>query len=131
MESVRVRGSCFAETGVSRGKVQLVGTHPILWHNGMVGGSASYLGIVPEFEIGAVVLTNTSRSVDAVGVKILSEVLKIERARTKSLQTLKKPSVRCVFEHGFGAMLANCCTLDIPRAGDQDFDSGLRTLAEM
>jgi CubicO group peptidase (beta-lactamase class C family) len=55
-----------------------VGSHPVLWHNGMVGGSASYLGIVPEFEIGAVVLTNTARSVDAIGVKILSELVKLK-----------------------------------------------------
>jgi CubicO group peptidase (beta-lactamase class C family) len=52
-----------------------VGTHPMLWHNGMVGGSASYLGIVPEFEIGVVVLTNTAKSVDAIGVKILREMV--------------------------------------------------------
>jgi CubicO group peptidase (beta-lactamase class C family) len=56
----------------------LGGLHPILWHNGMVGGSASYLGIVPEMEIGVVVLTNTAKSVDAIGVKILSEMVKLK-----------------------------------------------------
>ncbi len=44
----------------------------------MVGGSASYLGIVPEAEIGVVVLTNTMKSVDAIGVNILSELLKLK-----------------------------------------------------
>jgi hypothetical protein len=52
-----------------------VGSHPVLWHNGIVGGSASYLGIVQEFEIGAVVLTNTANSVDAIGVEILSTMV--------------------------------------------------------
>jgi CubicO group peptidase (beta-lactamase class C family) len=55
-----------------------VGTHPMLWHNGMVGGSASFLGIVEELEIGVVVLTNTAKSVDAIGVKILSELVKLK-----------------------------------------------------
>ncbi len=55
-----------------------VSEHPLLWHNGMVGGSASYLGIVPEAEIGVVVLTNTMKSVDAIGVNILSELLKLK-----------------------------------------------------
>ncbi len=55
-----------------------VGGHPMLWHNGMVGGAASFLGIVPELEIGVVVLTNTAKSVDAIGVKILSELVKLK-----------------------------------------------------
>jgi CubicO group peptidase (beta-lactamase class C family) len=54
-----------------------IGTHSMLWHNGMVGGSASFLGIVPELELGVVVLTNTAKSVDAIGVKILSELVKL------------------------------------------------------
>jgi CubicO group peptidase (beta-lactamase class C family) len=60
------------------GHSSAVGAHPILWHNGMVGGSASYLGIAPEIEIGVVVLTNTAKSVDAIGVRILSEMVKLK-----------------------------------------------------
>jgi hypothetical protein len=56
-----------------------VGSHPVLCHNGMVGGSASYLGIVQDFEIGAVVLTNTAKSVDAIGVKILSNMVNLKK----------------------------------------------------
>jgi hypothetical protein len=56
-----------------------VGSHPVLWHNGMVGCSASYLGIVQEFEIRAVVLTNTAKSVDTTGVKIMSEIVNINK----------------------------------------------------
>jgi CubicO group peptidase (beta-lactamase class C family) len=55
-----------------------VGSHPVLWHNGMTGGSASYLGIVPDLEMGVVVLANTAKSVDAIGVKILSELVKLK-----------------------------------------------------
>jgi hypothetical protein len=50
----------------------------MLWHNGMVGGSASFLGIVEAFDIGVVVLTNTAKQVDAIGVKILSELVKLK-----------------------------------------------------
>src|SRR5262249_25449490 len=67
----------FVETLRSDGRLgwqrSAVGSHPVLWHNGMVGGSASFLGIVQELGIGVVVLTNTAKSVDAIGVKILSE----------------------------------------------------------
>jgi CubicO group peptidase (beta-lactamase class C family) len=55
-----------------------VGSHSMLWHNGMVGGSASFLGIVEAFDIGVVVLTNTAKQVDAIGVKILSELVKLK-----------------------------------------------------
>lgn len=54
-----------------------IGAHPVLWHNGMVGGSASYLGIVEPLGVGVVVLTNTAKSVDAVGMKILSELARL------------------------------------------------------
>lgn len=56
----------------------VIGSHPVLWHNGRVGGSASYLGIVPGLEIGVVVLTNTAKSVDTIGVKILSKIVKLK-----------------------------------------------------
>ena len=57
-----------------------IGAHPVLWHNGMVGGSASYLGIVEPLGVGVVVLTNTARSVDPLGVKILAELVRIKEA---------------------------------------------------
>ncbi len=40
----------------------------MLWHDRKVGGSASLPGIVEEFDVGVVVLTNTAKSVDAIGV---------------------------------------------------------------
>lgn len=52
-----------------------LGKHEVLWHNGMTGGSASFLGIVPELETGVVILTNTAKSVDLLGLKILSQLI--------------------------------------------------------
>lgn len=57
-----------------------IGAHPVLWHNGMVGGSASYLGVVDALGVGVVVLTNTAKSVDAVGTKILDELVRLKEA---------------------------------------------------
>ena len=80
--------SCFVELLRGDGRLawqsSAVGPHPILWHNGMVGGSASYLAIAQEFEIGVVVLTNTANSVDAIGVKILSEMVKLKENELRS-----------------------------------------------
>jgi CubicO group peptidase (beta-lactamase class C family) len=45
------------------------------WHNGMVGGSASFLGVVPEAGVAVVVLTNRQASVDALGVEVLRRLL--------------------------------------------------------
>ena len=44
-----------------------IGGHPILWHNGMVGGCASYLGVLEEEKVGVVILANTAKNVDAIG----------------------------------------------------------------
>lgn len=46
--------------------------HTIVWHNGGVAGFRSYLGFVPKREVGVVVLTNTGRSVDRLGVQLLT-----------------------------------------------------------
>jgi serine-type D-Ala-D-Ala carboxypeptidase/endopeptidase len=45
--------------------------HTVLWHNGATAGSTSYLGLVPELGAGVVVLSNSGRSVDALGVRLL------------------------------------------------------------
>jgi serine-type D-Ala-D-Ala carboxypeptidase/endopeptidase len=46
-------------------------THTVIWHNGATAGSYSYVGFVPEARLGVAVLTNTGRSVDALGVRLL------------------------------------------------------------
>lgn len=55
-----------------------VDNHAVLWHNGMVGGATSFLGIIPELDVGVVVLTNTQKSVDAMGIKILKELVSVK-----------------------------------------------------
>jgi CubicO group peptidase (beta-lactamase class C family) len=49
----------------------------IVWHNGMTGGYASYLALVPEKKRGIVVLANTATgAVDELGNDLLKEMLK-------------------------------------------------------
>ncbi len=44
--------------------------HTVIWHNGATAGS--YVGFVPQAQLGVLVLTNTGRSVDALGVRLLA-----------------------------------------------------------
>jgi CubicO group peptidase (beta-lactamase class C family) len=43
----------------------------LVWHNGATGGYRSFAGFVPETDTAVVVLANSAKSVDSVGVKIL------------------------------------------------------------
>jgi D-alanyl-D-alanine-carboxypeptidase/D-alanyl-D-alanine-endopeptidase len=43
----------------------------MLWHNGGTGGFRSFVGFVKETEAGVAVLSNCSRSVDAIGFQVL------------------------------------------------------------
>jgi D-alanyl-D-alanine-carboxypeptidase/D-alanyl-D-alanine-endopeptidase len=43
-----------------------------LWHNGGTGGFASYVALLPAAEAGVVVLADTARSVDRLGVRLLA-----------------------------------------------------------
>ncbi len=42
-----------------------------VWHNGGTGGYASFVGFIPETQAAVVVLANSAKSVDSVGVEIL------------------------------------------------------------
>jgi CubicO group peptidase (beta-lactamase class C family) len=42
-----------------------------VWHNGRTGGYASFVGFIPETQAAVVVLANSAKSVDSVGVEIL------------------------------------------------------------
>lgn len=44
----------------------------VVWHNGMTGGYASFVGFVPESDRGVVVLTNIGREVAPVGMAVLA-----------------------------------------------------------
>lgn len=43
----------------------------IVWHNGGSGGSSSYVALLPEHEVGVVVLSNSTSSVDELGRKLV------------------------------------------------------------
>lgn len=53
--------------------------HTVIWHNGATAGSYSYIGFVPQAQLGVLVLSNTGRSVDALGVQLLVELAKAPR----------------------------------------------------
>jgi serine-type D-Ala-D-Ala carboxypeptidase/endopeptidase len=46
----------------------------MLWHNGGTGGFRSFVGLVPDIGVGVVVLSNSARSVDAIGFRILESI---------------------------------------------------------
>jgi CubicO group peptidase (beta-lactamase class C family) len=46
----------------------------VLWHKGGTGSFRSFLGFVPDTGVGVVVLSNSARSVDAIGFRILESI---------------------------------------------------------
>lgn len=48
--------------------------HRALWHNGGTGGSFSYVALIPDARVGVVVLTNTARPVDGLGLDLLQQL---------------------------------------------------------
>jgi D-alanyl-D-alanine-carboxypeptidase/D-alanyl-D-alanine-endopeptidase len=55
--------------------------HTAHWHNGGPGGFASYVALLPAAEAGVVVLADTARSVDRLGVRLLSTLAGSAAAR--------------------------------------------------
>lgn len=53
---------------------RLFGNRNIVWHNGMVGGYASYLSIGAETKTGVIILTNQASSVDMLGMMLTRQV---------------------------------------------------------
>ncbi|WP_219933180.1 serine hydrolase, partial [Massilia glaciei] len=51
--------------------LQDVRGRPVVWHNGMTGGYASFIGFTADGERGVVVLANVSVSVDDIGMNAL------------------------------------------------------------
>lgn len=51
-------------------------TGDIVWHNGEVGGFASYLALSPRFQVGVIVLANCEKSVDGLGRELLERAVK-------------------------------------------------------
>jgi D-alanyl-D-alanine-carboxypeptidase/D-alanyl-D-alanine-endopeptidase len=48
--------------------------HEVLFHNGGTGGFRSFAGFVPDADAAVVVLSNSARSVDALGFRILERI---------------------------------------------------------
>jgi D-alanyl-D-alanine-carboxypeptidase/D-alanyl-D-alanine-endopeptidase len=61
--------------GLGWTRLPLLGTeHALLFHNGGTGGFRSFAGFVPSTHTAAVVLSNSARSVDALGFRILQRI---------------------------------------------------------
>jgi D-alanyl-D-alanine-carboxypeptidase/D-alanyl-D-alanine-endopeptidase len=48
--------------------------HELLFHNGATGGFRSFAGFVPATHTAVVVLSNSARSVDALGFRTLERI---------------------------------------------------------
>ena len=53
-------------------RVPMTGDHVVLWHNGGTGGFRAFAGFVPTAGVGVVALANDLRSVDRVGLELLT-----------------------------------------------------------
>ena len=51
----------------------------VVWHNGGTGGYRSFIGFTEDGRFGVVILSNTSRSVDPLGVAILQDIARINQ----------------------------------------------------
>jgi D-alanyl-D-alanine-carboxypeptidase/D-alanyl-D-alanine-endopeptidase len=62
--------------GLGWTRLPLLGTdhHELLFHNGGTGGFRSFAGFVPATRVAVVVLSNSARSVDALGFRILERI---------------------------------------------------------
>ncbi len=48
----------------------------MIWHNGGTGGYRSFLAVVPEHQLGLVILTNTKDSIDMLAVDLIRSLIK-------------------------------------------------------
>jgi D-alanyl-D-alanine-carboxypeptidase/D-alanyl-D-alanine-endopeptidase len=64
----------------------------MLWHNGGTGGFRSFLGFVPDTKVGVVVLSNSARSVDAIGFRILESTSRAQPPATAPAKTSRSGS---------------------------------------
>jgi CubicO group peptidase (beta-lactamase class C family) len=70
--------------GLAWTQLPLLGTdHEVLFHNGGTGGFRSFAAFVPATYTGVVVLSNSARSVDALGFRILKRISLTTAIRAK------------------------------------------------
>ncbi|MDN5746722.1 MAG: serine hydrolase, partial [Nocardioidaceae bacterium] len=57
---------------ITSGTGQSSDDHEVIWHNGMTGGFATYLGLQPDADRAVVVLSGTALGVDEAGLDLLN-----------------------------------------------------------
>lgn len=62
------------------------GPHAALWHNGGTGGFAGHVSLLPQARAGVVVLTNTARPVDTIGLGLLHKLAPAKTAPEVELE---------------------------------------------
>lgn len=62
--------------------VRSAGDRAMIWHNGMTGGYASFMGFTADRQHGVVVMTNIAQSVDDLGMAVLLPEAQLRPART-------------------------------------------------
>lgn len=90
------------------------GTGEIIWHDGMTGGYASFIGLTSDGSRGVVVLTNVQQSVDDLGFAVLEPESPL--APVETAITLKKAALAAYAGY---YLLAPHFVLTIFRDGDQ------------
>lgn len=66
-----------ARQWVGLGWHETVGKYSLIWHNGSTYGYRSFAGFVPSAGVGVVILTNTAKEADSIGVRVISELVKL------------------------------------------------------
>ena len=84
--------------GWHRSPLAKTGNH-IWWHNGATAGSHSYLAFMPAGAAGVIVLSNTGRPVDALGVRLMQALASPPRPADDSPPTHPAPRSRWSTAH--------------------------------
>ena len=89
----------------------------MIWHNGMTGGFASFIGFTQDRRRGVVVLTNRAESVDDIGMAILAPSAPLAPAHVQ----VKLPA-ETLEEYVGGYELAPGAVMTIVRKGDRLYE---------
>lgn len=75
-------GSPAMQIGLAWNRIHTPSGRTVVWHNGGTGGYRSFAGYDEASGLGVVVLTNSSQSVDEIGVHLLDSAVPIPTFRT-------------------------------------------------
>lgn len=62
----------------------------VIWHNGGTGGYRTFCGFVKETGKGVVVLTNSDKGADDIGMRLLNSSAKLIKVKKSALEEIKK-----------------------------------------